>query len=92
MDEMEFHYIKQYNSLKPNGYNMTLGGERNLGWKPTEKTNKNISKAKKGELCGKENPFYGKKYSEESKQKMKKKHWSNQFDYFIEKHPNSGRK
>lgn len=27
LDEMEFHYIKQYNSFKPSGYNMTLGGD-----------------------------------------------------------------
>ena len=27
LDEMEFHYIKQYDTLCPNGYNMTLGGE-----------------------------------------------------------------
>lgn len=27
LDEMEFHYIKQYNSFIPNGYNMTFGGE-----------------------------------------------------------------
>jgi len=33
LDEMEFHYIKQYNSLSPNGYNLTLGGEGTHGYK-----------------------------------------------------------
>ena len=31
LDEMEFHYIKQYNSLTPGGYNMTLETCGNLG-------------------------------------------------------------
>ena len=43
LDEMEFHYIKQYNTLKPNGYNLTLGGNKGTyGWKPTEDNKKNI--------------------------------------------------
>ena len=32
LDEMEFHYIKQFNSLMPNGYNMTLETSGNLGF------------------------------------------------------------
>jgi len=48
MDEMEFHYIKQYNSFKPNGYNLTWGGDKEtLGWIPSEETRKNISKGLK---------------------------------------------
>ena len=27
LNEMEFHYIKQFNSLAPGRYNLTLGGE-----------------------------------------------------------------
>lgn len=30
---MEFHYIKQYNTFSPAGYNLTLGGEGSHGYK-----------------------------------------------------------
>lgn len=47
LDEMEFHYIKQYNTLRPNGYNLTLGGSTGtFGWIPTEENKKNIIKRK----------------------------------------------
>jgi group I intron endonuclease len=45
LDEMEFHYIKQYNSLKPNGYNMTLGGEGSSGYRHSSRIRKKMSKA-----------------------------------------------
>ena len=45
LDEMEFHFIKQYNSLKPNGYNLTLGGEGTSGYTHNEKSKENMSKA-----------------------------------------------
>lgn len=47
LDEMEFHYILQYNTLMPNGYNLTLGGEGTHGWIPNEETKKNISQGVK---------------------------------------------
>ncbi len=43
LDEMEFHYIKQYNSFKPEGYNLTLGGEGAVGYKHTNKTRRIMS-------------------------------------------------
>jgi group I intron endonuclease len=52
LDEMEFHYIKQYNSFKPNGYNLTLGGDAGTyGWIPSKETREKISKANKGRKC-----------------------------------------
>jgi len=48
LDEMEFHYIKQYNTFRPNGYNLTMGGEGSSGWIPTEETKRNISKSLTG--------------------------------------------
>lgn len=47
--EKEKYYINYYNSLMPNGYNMTKGGEK---------------------LFGSNNPFFGKKHSKESREKM----------------------
>jgi len=48
LDEMEFHYIKQYNSLLPKGYNMTSGGGGMLGYQITEEHRKNLSESHKG--------------------------------------------
>lgn len=47
LDDMEFHYIKQYHSYK-NGYNMTIGGEGTLGRVCKESTKRKISEAKVG--------------------------------------------
>jgi len=70
LNEMEFHYIKQYNSFKPNGYNMTLGGEGSLGLIPSMKTKIKMSKSSIGfkhseehkeSMRGKNNYFYNNK-------------------------------
>lgn len=47
--EKERFYIKELNTLAPNGYNMTVGGVK---------------------LCGEENPFYGKRHTEETKKRL----------------------
>jgi len=45
LDEMEFHYIKQYNTFIPNGYNMTWGGDGgNCGNQFTKLSKKERSK------------------------------------------------
>ena len=48
------------------GYNMTLGGEGTVGWKPSEETRRKQSEANKGE----KNHNYGKHPSDETKLKM----------------------
>lgn len=67
LNEMEFHYIKQYNTFVPCGYNLTSGGEGILEYKHTneikEKISKNSSKY-----------WLGKKLSENHKRKMSKSH------------------
>jgi group I intron endonuclease len=50
MDDMEFHYIKQFDSIS-GGYNMTLGGEGSPGRKHTKKSILKISESKKGTPC-----------------------------------------
>jgi group I intron endonuclease len=44
---LEKKLIQQYNSLYPNGYNKTLGGQGSLGYKHTEQTKKIISQKRK---------------------------------------------
>jgi group I intron endonuclease len=46
MDEKEKYYIKYFGDKKPDGYNLTEGGEGNLGWVPAEKTLEKMKKPK----------------------------------------------
>jgi len=64
--ELEKKYILEYNTLYPNGYNVSTGGGR--GFTYQEERNKKISEAKKGE----NNYWFGKKFSDEHKQKISK--------------------
>jgi len=68
LDEMEFHYIKQYDSFKPNGYNLTMGGEGMYGFKHSEKSKKKIGLKSKG----KNNGMYGRKRSQRVKDAISK--------------------
>jgi len=46
LNKKEIKYIKEYNTLAPNGYNLTTGGEG--GFLRTEETKRKISISKKG--------------------------------------------
>ena len=48
LDEMEFHYIMQYNSFGKNGYNLTCGGEGSPGRKLSIETKRKIGKKATG--------------------------------------------
>ena len=76
----EQYYINFYDTLWPNGYNLTEGGE---GCVACEETRRKISDSKKGKhhseetkkkisesKSGEKNPMFGKHHSEESKQKI----------------------
>ena len=63
----EQYYIKFYNTLWPNGYNLTEGGE---GCVFCEESKKKISDALKGLLSGEKNPMFGKHHSEETRRKI----------------------
>lgn len=62
--ELEKKYILEYNTLYPNGYNVSTGGGR--GFTYQEERNKKISEAKKG----KNNYWFGKKFSDEHRKKI----------------------
>jgi group I intron endonuclease len=71
MNEMEFHYIKQYNSFGDNGYNLTFGGEGTIGFKHSNNTKQNLSVLAKKRFCSKEShPWYKRKHSDETRIKM----------------------
>lgn len=65
IDDCEVKWIKFFNSHK-HGYNMTDGGEGQLGRCLTEKEKQYLSEINKGAL----NPNYGKPKSKETKRKM----------------------
>ena len=62
--ELEKKYILEYNTLYPNGYNVSTGGGR--GFTYQEERNKKISEATKGE----NNYWFGKKFSDEHRKKI----------------------
>lgn len=73
MDELnqkEMHWIKFYNSIVPNGYNMCEGGGNTRGFHHSEISKRKMSESKSISYLGEKNPFFGKTHSESSKQKM----------------------
>lgn len=68
----EKFYIKYYNTIKPNGYNICLGGTINSGYTLSDETRKKISDSRIGKYFGKENPFYGRHHTEATKEKLRK--------------------
>ena len=85
LDEMEFHYIKQYDTFN-GGYNLTFGGEGSVGYKHSEETLKKLSLSLKGKMSSENNPFYGKNHSEKSKKLM------SVASFTSNKHVNRGKK
>lgn len=86
LSEREIFYIKHLNTKRPNGYNLTDGGDGITGFTPSAETieklsishtgNKLTNKAK--ELLrianlGDKNPFFGKKHSDETKRIISEK-------------------
>lgn len=65
LNEKEKYWISYYNSYihlkNSNGYNMTLGGNSTLGWKPSEETKKKIGEANRKRMQGENNHQYGKR-------------------------------
>lgn len=86
LNEMEFHYIKQYSSHVPNGYNLTYGGEGVLGMKHTDKAKQRMSEKRSGSG----NPMYNKSISkicgDKISLKLKKYYAENAGSFFGKKH------
>ena len=56
LDKKEIFWIGKYNSVAPNGYNISTGGNGNRGHRPTAETLKKRSASLKGIHQGNENP------------------------------------
>lgn len=67
----EVELVAYYKSNTPDfGYNQSVGGEVNEGWKHSEETRLKLKEISTGD----KNPFYGKKHTAETKEKMSKNH------------------
>ena len=80
LDIFEIEAIKSQNTLVPNGYNLTTGGE---GGSPSEETRKKMSLANRGKTLTPEHrqkiadANRGKKHSEETLRKLSESHMGN---------------
>lgn len=73
LDYWEKYFIKSRNTMAPNGYNFTEGGEGTVGCHPSDKTRAKMSAA----VSGENNPFFGKHHTDESLAKMSESHRGN---------------
>lgn len=68
--EREQYWIDLFSGYT-NGYNSRPKASNNLGFKFSEESKERIRKSQKGLQAGSKHPLYGKKHSEETKQKMR---------------------
>lgn len=70
LNEKEKYYISSLNTMLPNGYNLCEGGGNTTGYHHKEESKRKMSIAKSKMYIGENNPFYGKKHSEETRKKI----------------------
>ena len=66
-------YIKEYNTLSPNGYNISPKGGHNVKGCCSEETKQKLSKSNKISCAAEKNGMYGKKHSKETKKMWSEK-------------------
>ena len=66
LDSYEIEAIAKYNTIAPNGYNLTTGGGGKSGYKHSEETRRKIGDSQRGE----KHYLYGKPFPEDAKRKM----------------------
>ena len=69
LDQKEMKWVAFYNCVTPNGYNLTKGSRKTIGYKHTKEAKEKMKKARSTAYLGSGNPFYGKHHSEEQKKK-----------------------
>ena len=74
LPDLEIAYIKKFNTVKPNGFNLTYGGEQNK--KPSDETRRKMSEAQKGKKRSPHSAETRRKISESHKGKPRSKEHS----------------
>ena len=70
LDEKECYYIEKYQTTDSRyGYNKKTGGANG---KMCDETRRKLSESHKGRFKGEDNPFYGRKHTEETRMKISK--------------------
>jgi group I intron endonuclease len=64
---MEYRAIVMLGTRTPQGYNLTLGGEGSVGWRPSAETRMKMSKSRSGHRNG----MFGRTHSEETRSKIR---------------------
>lgn len=84
LDLAEEWYIRKFNTLHPNGYNLTYGGEGTIGYKHSKEALIKMRRPKKTKdfQVGKNNSFYGKRHSEHTKSMYSKMRLGEQHPLF----------
>ena len=72
LNDKETYWIKEKNTMIPNGYNLCYGGNNTLGYthKIESKLKMSTTKKRLGNMVGEKNHFYGKKHTAETRRKM----------------------
>lgn len=72
LNDRENYWIKYFNCITPNGYNMCEGGGNTVGFnhRPSSKCKMSVTKSKM--YLGENDPFYGKHHSKEQIEKWKR--------------------
>jgi group I intron endonuclease len=84
LNDKEQKWIKDLNTLAPNGYNLTTGG--NQGGSPSNSTRIRMSKKQKDRFKNTPHPFTGREHSEETREKISKSSLGKKRSPFTEQH------
>lgn len=71
LNELEIEYIRRFDTVIPNGYNMTKGGDGVRGFKWSEESRVAASESRKGKRTGADSPWFGKTRVPETLEKMR---------------------
>ena len=71
LNEKERKWVEIYDCIVPNGYNQCAGGGNTMGYHHKKETKRKMAEKKKGMYFGKDNPFYNKHHTEETREKMR---------------------
>lgn len=69
LNDLEMQWIDKLKTMKPNGYNLCLGGGNTSGYKHRTEAKLLMSK-NRGRYYKEDNPFYGKKHDAETRARM----------------------